>query len=330
MYSIWFLSKDRNTVTQTLKCAKRSKNLIKIGTRGSELALTQTSHVVDALKEASPEVEFEIVVIKTTGDIDQRHNVSELGVGVFVRELEVALLDNRVDLAVHSLKDMPSSLPPEFTLAAVPYREDPRDAFISRNGETLEQIPAGSRIATGSARRQALVKNIRPDLVVEPLRGNVPTRLGKLDVAGGPDAVILATAGLKRLGLHERITQHLSCSNFVSAVGQGALALETRASDPTTAAIAAKINHEGTLLEITAERAFLDEIGGGCSASVTAHAKIRGERLEFSAFASTPDGTQVIRESIVDEASNAENVGRKMGELFVERGARQLVAGDAN
>jgi len=304
--------------------------LIKIGTRGSELALTQTGQVVDALKEENPEVEFEIVVIKTTGDIDQRQNLSELGVGVFVRELEAALLDKRIDLAVHSLKDMQSSLPPEFALAAVPFREDPRDAFISRNGETLEEIPAGSRIATGSARRQALVKNIRPDLVVESLRGNVPTRLAKLDVIDGPDAVILATAGLKRLGLQERITQHLSCSNFVSAVGQGALALETRASDATTAAIATKINHKETLLEVTAERAFLDEIGGGCSASVSAHAKIRGERLEFSAFASTPDGMQVIRESLVDEASNAEEVGKKMGQLFVERGARQLVAGNSN
>jgi len=286
--------------------------------------------VVDALKEENPEVEFEIVVIKTTGDIDQRENLSELGVGVFVRELEAALLDKRIDLAVHSLKDMQSSLPPEFALAAVPFREDPRDAFISRNGETLEEIPAGSRIATGSARRQALVKNIRPDLVVESLRGNVPTRLAKLDVTDGPDAVILATAGLKRLGLEERITQHLSCSNFVSAVGQGALALETRASDATTAAIATKINHKETLLEVTAERAFLDEIGGGCSTSVSAHAKIRGERLEFSAFASTPDGMQVIRESLVDEASNAEEVGKKMGQLFVERGARQLVAGNSN
>jgi len=304
--------------------------LIKIGTRGSELALTQTGQVVDALKEENPEVEFEIVVIKTTGDIDQRENLSELGVGVFVRELEAALLDKRIDLAVHSLKDMQSSLPPEFALAAVPFREDPRDAFISRNGETLEEIPAGSRIATGSARRQALVKNIRPDLVVESLRGNVPTRLAKLDVTDGPDAVILATAGLKRLGLEERITQHLSCSNFVSAVGQGALALETRASDATTAAIATKINHKETLLEVTAERAFLDEIGGGCSASVSAHAKIRGERLEFSAFASTPDGMQIIRESLVDEASNAEEVGKKMGQLFVERGARQLVAGNSN
>ena len=294
------------------------------------MALTQTGQVVDALKEENPEVEFEIVVIKTTGDIDQRENLSELGVGVFVRELEAALLDKRIDIAVHSLKDMQSSLPPEFALAAVPFREDPRDAFISRNGETLEEIPAGSRIATGSARRQALVKNIRPDLVVESLRGNVPTRLAKLDVTDGPDAVILATAGLKRLGLEERITQHLSCSNFVSAVGQGALALETRASDATTAAIATKINHKETLLEVTAERAFLDEIGGGCSTSVSAHAKIRGERLEFSAFASTPDGMQVIRESLVDEASNAEEVGKKMGQLFVERGARQLVAGNSN
>ncbi|MDG0867611.1 hydroxymethylbilane synthase [Candidatus Lucifugimonas marina] len=303
--------------------------LIKIGTRGSDLALTQTGHVVDALKEANPETEFEIVVIKTTGDKDQRQNLAALGVGVFVRELESALLDNRVDLAVHSLKDMPSALPTEFALAAVPYREDPRDAFISRNGETLEELAAGSRVATGSARRQALVKNIRPDLVVESLRGNVPTRLAKLDEPDGPDAVILATAGLNRLGLSDRVTQHLSCSNFVSAVGQGALALETRAGDERTIAAAAKLNHPGTLMEVTAERAFLEVIGGGCSASVSAHAKIRGERLEFSAFASTPDGTKIIRESFVDNAADSVELGRQFGKLFVERGARELVAGDS-
>ncbi len=303
--------------------------LIKVGTRGSDLALTQTGHVVDALKVANPGTDFEIVVIKTTGDKDQRQNLAALGVGVFVRELESALLDNRVDLAVHSLKDMPSTLPEGFALAAVPYREDPRDAFISRNGETLEELPAGSRVATGSARRQALVKNIRPDLIVESLRGNVPTRLAKLDEPDGPDAVILATAGLNRLGLSDRVTQHLSCSNFVSAVGQGALALETRADDDQTIAAAAKLNHNGTLMEVTAERAFLDVIGGGCSASVSAHAKIRGERLEFSAFASTPDGTKIIRESFVDEATGVEELGKNFGQLFVERGARQLVAGNA-
>jgi hydroxymethylbilane synthase len=140
--------------------------------------------------------------------------------------------------------------------------------------------------------------------------------------------VILATAGLNRLGLSDRVTQHLSCSNFVSAVGQGALALETRAGDERTIAAAAKLNHPGTLMEVTAERAFLEVIGGGCSASVSAHAKIRGERLEFSAFASTPDGTKIIRESFVDEATNVEELGMKFGQLFVERGARQLVAGD--
>ena len=301
---------------------------IKVGTRGSDLALTQTGHVVDDLKAANPEIEFEIIVIKTTGDKDQRQNLAALGVGVFVRELEAALLDGRVALAVHSLKDMPSSLPPEFELAAVPFREDPRDAFISRSGDTLEDIPAGSRVATGSARRQALVRSLRPDLVVEPLRGNVPSRLAKLDEPGGPDAVVLATAGLVRLGLQDRITQHLSCSNFVSAVGQGALALETRAGDTATIEIAAKIDHPGTRAEVTAERNFLEAIGGGCSASVSAHAKIRGKDLQFSAFASTPDGSKVIRESLADEASNAAEVGKQIGQLFVERGARQLVAGD--
>ncbi|MEE8046835.1 MAG: hydroxymethylbilane synthase, partial [Dehalococcoidia bacterium] len=170
--------------------------------------------------------------------------------------------------------------------------------------------------------------SLRPDLTVVPLRGNVPTRLGTLDEADGPDAVILATAGLNRLGLQDRITQHLSCSSFVSAVGQGALALETRVNDAATIAMAEKLTHEGTLLEVTAERAFLDEVGGGCSASVSAHAKIRDGQIAFSAFASTPDGTGIIRENLVDDAANAEEIGRKIGRLFVERGARKLVAGD--
>jgi hydroxymethylbilane synthase len=304
-----------------------SGSVVKVGTRGSELALTQTGHVVDALKSSNPGVAFEFVVIKTIGDRDKRQNLTTLGVGVFVRELEEALLDGRVDIAVHSLKDMPSSLPPEFTLAAVPNREDPRDAFVSRSGETLEEIAAGSRVGTGSVRREALIKNLRPDLVVEPLRGNVPTRLAKLDEADGPDAVVLAAAGLNRLGLEDRITQHLSCSSFVPAVGQGALALETRADDIASISLAGNIDHEQTRLEVTAERAFLDEIGGGCSASVSAHAKNREGKITFSAFASTPDGTTAIREYLSDDASNAAEIGRRIGQLFVKRGARQLVAG---
>jgi hydroxymethylbilane synthase len=304
---------------------------IKVGTRGSELALTQTQQVIDALKEANPGVVFERVVIKTTGDKDRRQDVALLGVGVFVRELESALLDGRIDLAVHSLKDMPSSLPADFALAAVPPREDPRDALVSRDRTTLEELPAGSRVATGSARRKALVLSTRPDLIVEPLRGNVPTRVAKLEDPDGPDAVILAAAGLKRLGLQDRITQYLPCSEFVSAVGQGALSLETRANDTQVIGLAESLDDRTTRLAVTAERAFLAAIGGGCSSSVSAHAKVDGGQITISAFASSADGRQVIRESFVDDASSLSNVaelGTKLGELFVERGARRLVSGE--
>ena len=304
-----------------------------VGTRGSDLALTQTGLVIAALEDANPDVTFEVVVIKTTGDRDQRQDVASLGVGVFVKELESALLDGRIDLAVHSLKDMPSSLPDGFSIAAVPPREDPRDAFLSRGGKTLEELPAGSRVATGSARRKALVMSTRPDLVVESLRGNVPTRLAKLEAADGPAAMILAAAGLKRLGLQDQITQYLPCSVFVSAVGQGALALEARADDSPVIALAEKLDDRVTRLAVTAERAFLDAIGGGCSSSVSAHAKVDGGGITVSAFASSPDGQRIIRESFVDDASDVPGVaelGRKLGELFVERGARQLVAGEAD
>ena len=306
-----------------------NRAIIKIGTRGSELALTQTQHVVDALKAANPGIVFEVVVIKTTGDRDRRQDIASLGVGVFVRELETALLDERIDIAVHSLKDLPSTLPVDFALAAVPPREDPRDALISRSGKTLEELPAGSRVATGSTRRKALVLGMRPDLIVEPQRGNVPTRLKKLDDDDGPDAVILATAGLNRLGLQDRITQHLACMDFVAAVGQGALALETRANDTVTIGLAEKLDDRNTRLAVTAERAFLEAVGGGCSSSVSAHAKVDGDKIEVSAFASSPDGQKIIRESFIDEASNVSNVaelGTKLGELFVERGVRQLVS----
>ena len=188
----------------------RNDRPIKVGTRGSNLALTQTGHVIDALSQTNPNIDFEIVTIKTTGDHDRWKTQTPLKVGVFVRELEAALLDNRIDIAVHSLKDMPSSLTTELVIAAVPEREDPRDALISRKGIPLEDLPAGSRIATGSIRRQALVKSMRPDLIVEPVRGNVETRLEKLRQTDGPDAVILATAGLNRLGLQDQISQHLS------------------------------------------------------------------------------------------------------------------------
>ena len=306
----------------------RNDRPIKVGTRGSNLALTQTGHVIDALSEANPNIDFEIVTIKTTGDHDQWKNQTPLKVGVFVRELEAALLDNRIDIAVHSLKDMPSLLTSKLVIAAVPGREDPRDALISRKGILLEDLPAGSRIATGSIRRQALVKSMRPDLTVEPVRGNVETRLEKLRQTDGPDAVILATAGLNRLGLEDQISQHLPCMEFIAAVGQGALAVETRADDNFTTELAAKIDHLQTRLAITAERAFLQVIGGGCSSSVSAHAKIAEQQIEISAFASTPDASTFLRERVAGKASDAANIGVSLGESFVAKGVRQLLSED--
>ncbi|MCH8909244.1 MAG: hydroxymethylbilane synthase [Chloroflexi bacterium] len=300
---------------------------IKIGTRGSKLALIQTRLVINALKEANPGIVFEVVVIKSTGDMDRRLDIASLGVGVFVKKLESALLDERIDLAVHSLKDMPSSLPGDFALAAVLPREDPRDALVSRDGASLESLPAGSRVATGSARRKALVMGMRPDLIVEPQRGNVPTRLAQLDDGGGPDAVILATAGLNRLGLQDRITQHLPCMEFVAAVGQGALAIETRAQDTQVIGLAEKLDDRDTRLAVTAERAFLQAVGGGCSSSVSAHARITGHQIEISAFASSIDGQQMIRERLNGDASDAAELGARLGESFVRQGARQLVSG---
>ena len=301
---------------------------IKVGTRGSNLALTQTGHVIDALSQANPSIDFEIVTIKTTGDHDRWKTQTPLKVGVFVRELEAALLDNRIDIAVHSLKDMPSSITSDLVIAAVPEREDPRDALISRKGIPLEDLPAGSRIATGSIRRQALVKSMRPDLTVEPVRGNVETRLEKLRQTDGPDAVILATAGLNRLGLEDQISQHLPCMEFIAAVGQGALAVETRADDNFTTNLAAKIDHIETRQAITAERAFLQVIGGGCSSSVSAHAKIAEQQIEISAFASTPDASTFLRERVAGKASDAANIGVSLGESFVAQGVRQLLSED--
>ena len=301
---------------------------IKVGTRGSNLALTQTGHVIQALSQANQNNDFEIVTIKTTGDQDQWKQQTPINVGVFVRELEAALLDNRIDIAVHSLKDMPSSLVPELVIAAVPEREDPRDALISRKGILLKDLPGGSRIATGSIRRQALVKNMRPDLTIEPLRGNVETRLEKLRQDDGPDGVILATAGLNRLGLQDQISQYLPCMEFVAAVGQGALAVETRADDNFTTALAAKINHLETRQAITAERAFLQAIGGGCSSSVSAHAEITAQQIEISAFASTPDASTFLRERVTGMASDAANIGFNLGQSFIAQGVRQLLSED--
>ncbi|MBG82093.1 MAG: hydroxymethylbilane synthase [SAR202 cluster bacterium] len=307
-------------MTQTIR-------VIKVGTRGSDLALKQTAQVVTALRELNPTVKFEVNVVKTTGDIKRRENIETLGVGVFVRELESALIDSRIDIAVHSLKDMPAALPIDFKLAAVPIREDPRDAIISKSGESLNDLQAGSIIATGSARRKALIKLARPDLEVVPIRGNVPTRLEKLNEHNGPDAVMLAAAGLNRLGISDKISAYLPCMEFVAAVGQGALALEIRTSDSQTFDIANKLNDYNSYKAVSCERAFLEIVGGGCSAPIAAHAEITGNKIELSGFASTPDGTESIRKRVSGDTKDSISLGRQLGEFFVNKGTRKLIKG---
>ena len=299
---------------------------VKIGTRGSQLALTQAGLVVDALRDANPGAQFETVVIRTGGDRDRSSSISSIGVGVFVKELEQALSSGAIDIAVHSLKDMTSTLDPGFTIAAVPYREDPRDVLVSRSGLPLSELPAGATIATGSTRRRALLLSKRPDLRVVQLRGNVPTRLSKMESADGPNAVVLAAAGLKRLGLADRVTEYLQCTDFVSAVGQGALAVETRADDQATLALARPLNDADTRTSVDAERAFLAAVGGGCLAPVSAHARVRKGHFTISAFAADPDGRTVLRAEGEGAPPDGVRIAEKLARDLLDRGAGDLIA----
>ena len=299
---------------------------VRVGTRGSDLALAQTGLVVVELRAANPDVEFETVVIRTAGDRDQRTDIARVGYGVFVKELETALADGEVDIAVHSMKDMPSTLQPEFAIAAVPYREDPRDALISRNGASLMDLPESATVATGSARRKALLLEKRPDLRVVPMRGNVPTRLAKVMDADGPDAVVLAAAGLKRLKLEANITEYLACWDFVSAVGQGALAVQTRANDAATTAMAKPLDFPQTHAEVDAERAFLATVESGCSAPVSAHARQREGQISIHAFAADPEGRTVLRGERKGDAAKAIDMAKDLAEELLALGAGDLLS----
>jgi hydroxymethylbilane synthase len=302
--------------------------IIRVGTRGSELALTQTGLVIAALREANPGVIFEATVIKTAGDRDQRSKIARVGYGVFVKELEAALSRGDVEIAVHSMKDMPSTLPEEFAIPAVPYREDPRDALVSRNGAKLMDLPEAATVGTGSARRKALALEKRPDLRIAPLRGNVPTRLARLHDSDGPDAVVLAAAGLKRLKLEAQITEYLACWDFVPAVGQGALAVETRADDAETISMAAPLDFPQTHAEVDAERMFLATIEGGCSAPVSAHARQRDGQISIHAFASDAKGMTVLRSERKGDAAHGVYIAKDLAEELLALGAGDLL-GDA-
>lgn len=298
--------------------------VLRIGSRGSKLALWQAQWVQGELAKMG--VPSEIEVIRTTGDKITDVSLARLGKdsgvkGLFTKEIEEALLDGRVDIAVHSLKDMPTELPEGLTLAAVPVREDARDAIV---GSTLAGIPQGARVGTSSLRRQAQLKAIRPDLEVTPLRGNLDTRLRKLD-EGQFAAILLAAAGLRRLGWAERIAELLPVEVMCPAVGQGALAIETRNDGGRGEAAARMLNHPETHAAVAAERALLKGLGGGCQVPVGAHAAVQQGRLTLRAVVVSPDGSALVRREAAGGMEDPESLGCRLAEELLHAGAEKIL-----
>ena len=297
-----------------------------LGCRNSRLALAQAHEVAEALSARFPNLEIDTVTITTSGDSRRDVAVSEIGVGVFVKEIEAALLSGEIDVAVHSLKDLPSKIADGLTIAGVPYREDPRDAVISKNSGGLAQLPRGSVVATGSARRRALINAERSDLILKPIRGNVTTRLRMLDEDDSIiDALVLAAAGLKRIDMAERISEYLSCMSFVAAPGQGALALQTRSDDKKSTELCAAIEHSATRICVDSERTFIAEIGSGCSAPIGAHARVDGETITLAVMVSDPSGVNLVRLSESAAADEGVELGKRLAGRLIENGARNLL-----
>jgi hydroxymethylbilane synthase len=293
--------------------------MLVIGSRGSKLALWQAHWVKARLEELGCECRIEI--IHTTGDKITDVALSKVGTkGLFTKEIEEALLAGSIDLAVHSLKDMPTEVPAGLTLAAMPVREDPRDAVV---GKTLAQLPAGARVGTSSLRRSAQLRALRADLGIENIRGNVDTRLRKLD-EGQYDAILLASAGLRRLGWQDRIAEVLEPEVMCPAVGQGALTIETRNDGGTAFQICSRLDHEATRIAVTAERAVLATLGGGCQVPIGAHAIVDGQ-LSLRGVVVSPDGAQIVRASLSAPPADAERVGRSLGEQLLAQGGRAIL-----
>jgi hydroxymethylbilane synthase len=297
-----------------------------VGSRGSPLALRQAESVRDRLAERHPDISILIRVITTTGDrLTDVPLAASGGKGLFIKEIEEALLAGEIDLAVHSLKDMPAELPSGLTIAAVVERDDPRDALITREGKgTLLTLASGARLGTSSLRRSVQVRALRPDLDVRPLRGNVDTRLRKLD-QGHYDAILLAAAGLCRLGLAHRITEWVSPDLILPAIGQGALALETRANDQRAQGWVADLNHAPTHGAVTAERAFLRHFGGSCQVPIAAYAEVQGSELRLRGLIASLDGSRVLKDEARGPASEAEALGRHLAHRLIEAGALALL-----
>jgi hydroxymethylbilane synthase len=294
---------------------------LRIGSRGSQLALWQANHIAALLRERGHQVEIEI--IKTTGDKITDVALAKVGTkGMFTKEIEEALAEGRVDLAVHSLKDLPTEVPPGFEVAAITKREDARDGFVSRRYASIAELPQSARVGTSSLRRQAQLRAVRPDLNIVPLRGNVDTRLRKLD-EGEYDAIILAAAGLKRLGRTEWMRNILPVEIMCPAVGQGALAIETRLGDGETVQYLAFLDDAAARTATTCERALLARMGGGCQVPIGAHAQVNGKHIHLTAIVARPDGSSVLRDS--GDGDNAEQLGNAVAERLLRRGGEEIL-----
>lgn len=300
-------------------------NTVRIATRKSPLAVWQAEHVADALRAAHPGLEIELVRMVTKGDKILDSPLAKVGgKGLFVKELEQGMLAGDADIAVHSMKDVPVEFPEGLHLATIMEREDPRDAFVSNNYADLEALPQGAKVGTSSLRRQCQLREKRPDLEILDLRGNVNTRLAKLD-AGEYDAIILAAAGLIRLGFEERIRAFIDTDTSLPAIGQGAVGIETRIDDERINALLAPLNHTDTHTRVMAERALNERLAGGCQVPIAGFAELDDEQIRLRALVGRPDGSEMIRGEVSGPRSEAEALGVALADDLLSRGAGDIL-----
>jgi len=298
---------------------------LRIATRKSQLALWQAEHVAALIRKAHPGISVELLPMSTKGDRIQDRSLAAIGgKGLFIKELEAALEDRRADIAVHSMKDVPGDLPAGLMIAAVLPRADARDALITRGSLRLEDLPRGARLGTSSLRRQAQLLAARPDLRIEALRGNVDSRLKRLD-NGELDAIVLACAGLTRLGLESRIAARLDPKVSLPAVGQGVIGIECRIDDSGSREALRALNDAATRTAVNAERAFAHRLGGSCQSPIAAYAQVERERVSLVGLVAEPDGSRLLRDTISGSAANAQELGEQLAERVLAAGAGELL-----
>ncbi len=301
-----------------------TQRVVKVGTRGSDLALRQVDEVLNLLRPRYPDLDFQIVIVRTTGDLNADASLTGMGFGVFVTEIERQLLDGSLDMAVHSLKDLPTQLPDGLDLGAVTNRKDPRDVLVNRWGCSLKDLPHGARIGTSSPRRRAQLMNLCPQAEVLPMRGNVETRIRKA-TGEDYDGAVLAAAGLIRLGLTDHVAEYLSAQRFVPPPGQGVLAAEIRAEDDQMVELLRSIDHVETRLSVTAERAFLAKLGSGCQLPVGAYARCQEELMLMTVSICSPGGEKMFRAKLEGLALDPLQMASDAYLAVVERGAGELL-----